>query len=131
MKEKKDGIPINILKSENVKRKKKKEIPIILAMYVNVKNVEPYMKRDLIQDIHYHLERIIEDYENVISVVIPTETDESRLECVNPILLNEKEFDKIADMVTDFKKALKNKLDEWNDISGYNDFDDDDDHNDY
>lgn len=94
----------------------KLETPLILVFYIDAKMME---QREIIQPFVESVNSMIERKNaNVMAFFIPT-VDNERIECINPVMLQEPEIEKINEMIAEIKnsfqiddKALDNTDDE-------------------
>ncbi len=80
-----------------------KETPLILVSYMDR---ELTQNREIMAILNENMNRIIEEKgANIISIIIPTDGEE-RIECINPVMLEKPDMDKINKLVDDIKKTF-------------------------
>jgi hypothetical protein len=83
---------------------------LILAIYVHVGNMSP-------ADIAEHMDRMMGSLnnkdENILHYVIPIQEGNSRIECLNPKLVLEKDYDKIQEIIENNQKIVDEFLNKY------------------
>lgn len=82
----------------------KLETPLILVFYIDAKMME---QREIIQPFVESVNSMIERKNaNVMAFFIPT-VDNERIECINPVMLQEPEIEKINEMIAEIKNSFQ------------------------
>jgi len=85
---------------------------LILVCYLDVRYVESDNLYGYLDDFYKNMSAVIDDTVNLIIVPIRSE---SRVECINPVLLNEEQYkkteEKVKNLQEDFFKFLEKKND--------------------
>lgn len=80
------------------------QTPLILVFYIDV---EMMKTREVIQPFIESVNEMIERKNaNVMAFFIPT-ADNERIECVNPVMLQEPELEKINQMIAEIKETFQ------------------------
>lgn len=81
------------------------ENKLILVSYVNVRNIAA-------EDMPEYLDGIANltaNMENVMPIIVPIRDGETRVECINPVLLTEEKYKEVAEKVDE----MTTKFNEW------------------
>ena len=84
---------------ENVKK-------IILAVYVDVSNFKGYEQVKLFSEVKGYVEDAFREEKDIKVICLPCESGETRVECINPVLVSEDEYAKASDVVTKIEEEL-------------------------
>jgi hypothetical protein len=85
-----------------------KQHPLILVFYIHR---EMIAQRDLIQPFVESVNHMIEEKQaNIMAFFLPTD-DEERLECINPVGVDEANMDKISKVLEDIKTSFSVGMD--------------------
>ena len=80
------------------------ETPLILVFYIDATMME---NRDVIQPFVESVNSMIERKNaNVMAFFIPTKTEE-KIQCINPVMLQEPEIEKINEMISEIKGSFQ------------------------
>lgn len=80
------------------------ETPLILVFYIDATMME---NRDVIQPFVESVNSMIERKNaNVMAFFIPT-VDNERIECINPVMLQQAEIEKINEMIAEIKGSFQ------------------------
>jgi len=85
---------------ENVKK-------IILAVYVDASNFKGYEKVEFFSEVKNYVEDAFCEEKGIKAICFPCESGETRVECINPVLVSEEEYAKASDVVTKFEEELR------------------------
>jgi len=80
---------------------------IIVVFYINVKDLEPSDRAAFLNDVQEQV-KSFED-ESVITWIIPSTDGKNRLECINPVLLNEEQYKEVEEKL-DYIRSKYNEL---------------------
>lgn len=94
-----------------IPRKQKKRIknshPLILVCYINVGKIPK-------GDVEKHLSKIASLWENsahnFVNYFIPVRGQETKIECINPVQINNKMYAKIVEQLGEYKNKLNDFL---------------------
>lgn len=82
----------------------KSETPLILVFYIDATMME---KREIIQPFVESVNSMIERKNaNVMAFFIPTKNEE-KIDCINPVMLQETEIEKINEMIAEIKGSFQ------------------------
>lgn len=84
---------------ENVKK-------IILAVYVDVSNFKGYEGVKFFSEVKNYVEDAFREEKDIKAICFPCESGETRVECINPVLVSEEEYAKALDVVEKLEKTL-------------------------
>ena len=104
------------MKTNKIPRKQKKQFkkahPLILVYYINVHNipvgdVKPYISK-LTNDLRMDNKKL---GANSVQYFIPVRDQETKVECINPVLVDKNLYDRILIRLEETKAKLDNYLD--------------------
>ena len=76
---------------------------IFIICYVNVRDIDE-------ADIHQYLEEIAKVFifdETVFRLMIPTKEFPTKIECINPVLCNKKQYEKVNELIKNMELGIK------------------------
>lgn len=76
---------------------------IFLIYYVNVRDIDEVY-------IHQYLEEIAKVFifdETVLKLLIPTRDIPTKIECINPVLCNEEQYEKVNELIKNMELGIK------------------------
>lgn len=79
---------------------------LFLIMYVNISGINE-------TDVVEYLDNIADMFkfdETINRIIIPTREGETRVECINPVLLNDKQYAEVERKIENIKKELSKIL---------------------
>ena len=83
---------------------------LILVFYINVDNIDKYDWSDYLHDAKESLTANLDD--SVISYFVPIEGENSKIDCINPQLLGDEEYEinieKLKKVIEKFNEILDN-----------------------
>ena len=79
---------------------------LFLVCYLNVGSIPA---EDVGEYLHSFVEAFTYD-ESIERIVIPTREDESRVECINPILLTDEQYKEVEEKVRSLKQEVETAL---------------------
>ena len=85
---------------------------LFLIVYANVGNMPEH-------DVHEHVEQIASALsfdESVEKLIIPVRGQETRVECINPVLLDEELYKKVEKKIKKLNKEVSNALNTLKDV---------------
>lgn len=83
---------------------------IILVHYINIGNIDANVVSKIME---YVVKKFLpKDEDNIISYWIPVREGESRVECINPKLVSQKDFTK-AKRILDKNQEIVNDIIKW------------------
>lgn len=88
----------------------KKEAPVIIVHYINVHELPNIKRSQMLYEIKSVIEKNSENYNGIMNIIMPVQSGESRVECINPRYMDEEEFENIHHMAEVFKGILDEKL---------------------
>lgn len=77
---------------------------IILVFYLDTTDIPRGDENEYIKNASEALNYLKDD--SVMLVIVPVEGQETRLECINPVLLNEEQYAQVQEKIDGFQKAL-------------------------
>ena len=89
---------------------------IIIVVYLNVSNIDRGDVCEYLDNARRSMFGFTEDGSAEV-LILPIEDEDSHVECINPVLLDEKEYEKVKDVVERFKTAFDEFLAKANENS--------------
>ena len=81
---------------------------IFLVLYLDTAEIPQDFEGEYIKNISERLEHLKDD--SVMLVIVPVEGQETRLECINPVLLTEAQYVQIQKKIEKFNDAISEIL---------------------
>ena len=79
---------------------------LFIVIYLDVRGIHD-------SDIVHYIEAVtsaIQYDESIAKLIIPTRDSETRVECINPVLLTEDQYKDVEDKINTLKQAVEEKL---------------------
>lgn len=80
---------------------------IILVYYVYVGDMSPNEVEDFINQLNNGLSSI-ESQNNILSFIVPTKTENTKIECINPKLVSDEDYKHAKKVLSNCKKKMNN-----------------------
>lgn len=78
---------------------------IILVYYIYIGDMNPVEVEDFIKQINESLSDI-ESQHNILSFIIPSRTEDTRIECINPKVVSEEDYKQAKKVLSGCKKKV-------------------------
>jgi len=75
---------------------------LILVFYINVDGINAYDVSEYLSNAARHFQ----GYDVYESIFIPVHNQETKVDCINPVLLNEEQYKKVEDTVSKLSTAF-------------------------
>lgn len=80
---------------------------LFIIVYVNISN---FSDQQTVKEYVYHISNSLKYDDTINTIVIPVRDSETRIECINPILLNEDQYKEVESKINELKERINEQI---------------------